>query len=121
MGLNRRPVVAARRRRSAAPARDRTSTRIALEPEGEEEFVIDDGLDRVLFLDLETRSRVDLRATGVYVYADDPSTDVTVARLAMGMEEPVDGTGRELPARFVAAMNDQMIDVVAHNAQFERI
>ena len=79
-------------------------------------------LDRVLFMDLETRSRVDLRATGVYVYADDPSTDVTVARLAIGMEEPVEWRpGRELPARFVAAMADPMIDVVAHNAQFERI
>jgi DNA polymerase len=79
-------------------------------------------LGRVLFMDLETRSRVDLRATGVYVYADDPSTDVTVARLAIGMEEPVEWRpGRELPARFVAAMADPMIDVVAHNAQFERI
>ncbi len=55
-------------------------------------------LDRVLFMDLETRSRVDLRVTGVYVYADDPSTDVTVARLAIGMEEPVISRPRARPA-----------------------
>ena len=79
-------------------------------------------LDRVLFLDLETRSTVDLRATGAYVYASDPSTEVTVARLTMGLEEPVEWLpGQALPDRFLAAMRDEMIEVVAHNAQFERL
>jgi DNA polymerase len=41
-----------------------------------------------LYWDCETRSTVDLRKTGVYIYAAHPSTSVTVARLALGDEPP---------------------------------
>jgi hypothetical protein len=33
----------------------------------------------ILFWDIETRSTVDLRKTGPFVYAEDPMTDVIVA------------------------------------------
>ena len=79
-------------------------------------------IGRLLFLDLETRSTVDLRKTGAYVYASDPSTSVTVARLAIGMEEPIEWRpGQNLPFPHFAALNDPRCEVVAHNAAFERL
>ena len=79
-------------------------------------------IDDLLFLDLETRSTVDLRKTGAYVYASDPSTSVTVARLAIGMEEPWEWRpGRELLPKYREHLEDPTKEVVAHNAQFERL
>jgi DNA polymerase len=77
-------------------------------------------INDLLFLDLETRSTVDLRKTGAYVYASDPSTTVTVARLAIGMEEPWEWRpGRELLPKYRDYLMNN--EVVAHNAQFERL
>ena len=79
-------------------------------------------INNLLFLDLETRSTVDLRKTGAYVYASDPSTSVTVARLAIGMEEPWEWRpGRELLPKYREHLEDPTREVVAHNAQFERL
>jgi len=79
-------------------------------------------IDDLLFLDLETRSTVDLRKTGAYVYASDPSTSVTVARLAIGMEEPWEWRpGRDLLPKYLKHLEDPTKEVVAHNAQFERL
>jgi DNA polymerase len=79
-------------------------------------------IDQLLFLDLETRSTVDLRKTGVYVYAAHPSTSVTVARLAIGMEEPWEWRpGQELLPKYLKHLEDPTREVVAHNAQFERL
>ena len=79
-------------------------------------------IDQLLFLDLETRSTVDLRKTGAYVYASDPSTSVTVARLAIGMEEPWEWRpGRELLPKYREHLEDPTRQIVAHNAQFERL
>jgi DNA polymerase len=79
-------------------------------------------IKNLLFLDLETRSTVDLRKTGAYVYALDPSTSVTVARLAIGMEDPWEWRpGRELLPKYRAHLEDPTKEVVAHNAQFERL
>ena len=75
-----------------------------------------------LYWDCETRSTVDLRRAGVYVYAAHPSTSVTVARLALGDEAPVEWRpGMELPRRFMTALADHEVRVVAHNVAFERI
>ena len=74
-----------------------------------------------LYWDCETRSTVNLKTAGVYVYASDPTTSVTVARLALGDEEPVEWRpGQELPARFAAAFRDHHVRIIAHNAGFER-
>ena len=79
-------------------------------------------IGRLLFIDLETRSTVDLRKTGVYVYAAHPSTEVTVARLAIGMEEPIEWRpGWGLPEKYFNYLEDPTKEVVAHNAQFERL
>jgi DNA polymerase len=79
-------------------------------------------IDDLLFLDLETRSTVDLRKTGAYVYASDPSTSVTVARLAIGMEEPWEWRpGSPLLPKYLKHLEDPTRQVVAHNAQFERL
>jgi DNA polymerase len=42
----------------------------------------------IVSVDFETRSAVDLRKTGVYIYADDPSTDVWCMAYAFDDEEP---------------------------------
>ena len=79
-------------------------------------------IDDLLFIDLETRSTVDLRKTGAYVYASDPSTSVTVARLAIGMEEPWEWRpGIPLLSKYLKHLEDPTREVVAHNAQFERL
>jgi DNA polymerase len=72
-----------------------------------------------LHIDLETRSAVDLKKTGVYVYAEDPTTDVWCAAYAVD-DEPVQlwTPGMSCPdAVLDAVMNDWPI--VAHNANFE--
>jgi DNA polymerase len=77
---------------------------------------------RYLHWDCETRSTVDLRATGAYVYAAHPSTEVTVARLALDREAPVEWRpGQDLLPRFYFALADPRVEVVAHNAAFERL
>lgn len=79
-------------------------------------------INNCLFWDCETRSTVDLRETGAYIYAADPSTSVTVARLAIGTEAPVEWRpGQPLPDRYRAAFLDPLVEIVAHNAQFERL
>lgn len=89
----------------------------------------------VLSIDFETRSTVDLVKCGVYVYAEDPSTDVLCMAWAFGDEEPE----LWLPPHFVAGQgivtdvttthDDGRIyqhiraggEIRAHNAQFERL
>lgn len=72
-----------------------------------------------LHIDLETRSAVDLKKTGVYVYAEDPTTDVWCAAYAVD-DEPVQlwTPGQPCPDAVIeAVMNDW--PVTAHNANFE--
>jgi len=74
-----------------------------------------------LYWDIETRSTVDLRKAGVYVYAKDPTTEVLLAAWCID-DGPV----------VWARVDDPLIDdlknalrycdrVVAHNAGFERL
>ena len=73
-----------------------------------------------LSLDFETRSVVDLRTAGVYVYAAHPDTDVWCMAWAID-----DGNvevwlpGQMIPAEFLWAINDGA-EMRAWNAQFER-
>ena len=75
-----------------------------------------------LHIDFETRSTADLRKVGVYVYADDPSTEVLLACWAID-EEPVQTwfKGTPVPAKLTAALADPTVTVCAHNAGFERL
>ena len=75
-----------------------------------------------LHIDLETKSAVDLRATGVYRYAEDPSTDVWIACFALN-DEPVQRwfPGDPVPQLIVQRAGAHDTRFVAHNYTFERI
>jgi len=73
-----------------------------------------------LSLDFETRSTVDLRRTGVYPYAQDPTTAPWCMAYAFGEEEPeLWVPGDPFPER----IGDQIRDLEFHawNANFERV
>ena len=78
-------------------------------------------------LDFETRSAADLRRTGAYKYAMDPSTDVWCAAFGQAGEEPLlwapeayapMSSGAELP--LFALADDPSVTWRAWNAPFER-
>ena len=72
----------------------------------------------ILWVDFETRSRVDLGAKGVYNYAQDMSTEVLCMSYAFDDDEVTTWTpGQEFPRR-VAEFTGQ---IRAHNAAFERL
>lgn len=75
---------------------------------------------RTLHIDFESKSTVDLRATGVYVYASDPTTDVWCAAYAVD-DEPVQlwTPDQPTPEAFVRAATLRGWTLVAHNANFE--
>lgn len=73
----------------------------------------------MLYIDLETRSRVDLKKLGVYKYAEDPDLRILIAgwsdgggvKIAIGEDE----VGN------IPGLLDPSVLKVAHNAQFERV
>ncbi len=74
-----------------------------------------------LFLDLETRSTVELRRSGVYKYAAHVDTDVWCAAWAFDQEAPAIWWAGDPPPDRV---RDHFLaggELVAHNAAFERI
>ena len=86
-----------------------------------------------LSIDFETRSTVDLRSSGVYPYAEHPTTDIICMAYAFG-DEPVGvvrfdhGLARETVLGGGKGGMHRIFDWVlegkplrAHNAQFERI
>jgi hypothetical protein len=74
-----------------------------------------------LALDFETRSTVDLKATGVYPYAQHPTTDVWCCAWTFGTEAPaLWWPGEPLPARIVEHIRAGG-RLRAWNAQFERV
>lgn len=78
-------------------------------------------MTHTLHIDFETRSTVDLRKTGVYVYAADPSTDVWCAAYAFD-DDPVQLwlPGQECPPSIIECVM-QNWTITSHNAAFERI
>jgi DNA polymerase len=75
----------------------------------------------IVSVDFETRSAVDLRKTGVYIYADDPSTDVWCMAYAFDDEEPKVWT----PADPIdTRLEDYIVEggkLRAWNSSFERV
>ncbi len=72
----------------------------------------------ILWIDFETRSRVDLGAKGVYNYAQDTSTDVLMMSYAFDDDEVVTW----LPGQpFPEAVAKHTGQIRAHNAAFERL
>ena len=75
----------------------------------------------MIFLDIETRSRVDLRQSNVYRYVTDP--DFTILMLAWAQDDgPVSiTTDRTEMAALVRRWLEDGQRLVAHNAAFERV
>ena len=72
----------------------------------------------MLWLDFETRSTCDLRAKGVYNYAQDASTDVLCMSYAFDDEDVVTWVPSE---PFPARVRNYTGQIRAHNAAFERL
>lgn len=74
-----------------------------------------------LHIDVETRSAVDLKKTGVYVYAEDDTTDLWCAAYAFDDEQEIDlwVPGQPCPERVVDHVRSGG-HLWAHNAAFER-
>lgn len=74
----------------------------------------------LLYLDIETRSRTDLKKLGVYRYTEDPDFSILMAawsedgggvKVALGHDEIL----------AIPGLLDPAVTKVAHNAQFERV
>jgi DNA polymerase len=72
----------------------------------------------MLWLDFETRSECDLRAKGVYNYAQDASTDVLCMSYAFDDEDVVTWVPTQ---PFPARVRNYTGQIRAHNAAFERL
>jgi DNA polymerase len=80
--------------------------------------------DHILWLDLETRSRVNLKTHGAYKYKDCPDHRVLVAGWALGNGKPeatIIGPDGALPHRLRAMLADPKLQIRAHNAAFDRL
>ena len=78
----------------------------------------------ILGIDLETYSPVPLPKTGVYRYVDTPEFEILLCSYCYddGPVVTVDlAMGEELPASFIADLEDPGIIKAAYNAQFERV
>jgi DNA polymerase len=76
---------------------------------------------RTVVLDVETKSRIDLRKAGAWRYAADPSTDVWCVAFAVD-DDPVELwlSGDPVPTAILDCAADPDALFVAHNAGFER-
>lgn len=78
-----------------------------------------------LHLDYETFAAVDLKKTGAFRYANDPSCEILCAAMAIDDEEPevfaadVD-VGWCIALKYKSALLDPEVLVICHNAQFEQ-
>jgi DNA polymerase len=76
-----------------------------------------------LFLDIETRSAADLTRCGQYVYAEHPTTEILMVAYAID-DDPVKvwlPREDEISDMLAIALADPTVELVAHNASFERI
>jgi DNA polymerase len=78
---------------------------------------------RILHIDLETRSLVDLVKRGVYVYVEHPSTEILIC--CYGLDDERVKTwyvvwGLPAPDDLIEWLLDPTITIAAHNAAFER-
>jgi DNA polymerase len=73
-----------------------------------------------LYLDFETRSTVDLKKVGLYVYAHHPTTKIVCFGLAVD-EDPIFVYSKEIELfDMLHLWHDPSVTIVAHNAPFER-
>ena len=75
------------------------------------------------YMDYETRSAIDIKKSGAFLYVEDESFDVLLLAYAFddGPVQVVDFTqGETWPEEFLQALRDPSVTKVAHNAIFER-
>lgn len=73
---------------------------------------------RILFIDFETRSELDVQKVGTYRYAMHHSTEVIMLSYALGLDgETV--TDEEVSEELYRMLEDDSILKVAHNAEFD--
>ena len=81
------------------------------------------GCNRVLHIDLETYSDVDLAEAGLYRYVESPVFEILLAQYAFD-DDPVKvvdlASGEHLPGAVQVALQDADTIKVAHNCSFER-
>ena len=77
-------------------------------------------MGRVLSIDLETYSDVDLTKYGVYRYVESPQFEILMAAWSLDGSETRVAVGRE-EIEAIPGLNDPAVLKVAHNAQFERV
>ena len=81
------------------------------------------GCKRVLHIDLETYSDVDLAEAGLYRYVESPVFEILLAQYAFD-DDPVKvvdlASGEHLPGAVQVALQDADTIKVAHNCSFER-
>jgi DNA polymerase len=73
-----------------------------------------------LYIDIETKSRVDLKKSNVYRYTEDPEFAILMAGFAID-DEPVTVVTAEDDIFSIPGLWDDSVEKVAHNAPFERI
>lgn len=73
-----------------------------------------------LYIDIETRSRVDLKKFGVYKYTECPDFKILMASYAYD-DGPVQTAIGQAEAMSISGLFDPEVEKVAHNAQFERV
>ena len=77
-----------------------------------------------MFIDLETRSDVDLTKTGVYRYADSPYFDILLFAYSVD-DAPVQvidlACGGTIPEDVIHALTDDAVIKHSFNAAFERV
>ncbi len=80
--------------------------------------------DQILWLDFETRSRVNLKTHGAYRYTDCPDHRILVAGYALDDRPPqaaILHPGRPWPIDLANMLADPRVQVRAHNAAFDRL
>src|SRR6187399_1408014 len=78
----------------------------------------------ILWLDFETRSRVNLKTHGAYRYVECPDHRILIASYALGMGKPkaaILPPGGALPVDLQNMLADKRLQIRAHNAAFDRL
>jgi DNA polymerase len=73
-----------------------------------------------LYIDIETRSALDLKEVGVYRYVEDPQFRILMAAWAID-DEPVQIETDSVHIDLIPGLWDPEVQKVAHNAAFERV
>lgn len=77
-----------------------------------------------LTIDLETRSDIDISASGVYKYAESPNFDILLISISVDGGKVITYDlvcGDIIPVEIIEALSDEKITKKAFNASFERV